>query len=202
MSFEFNAVSKVFKSSKFRSAAFGYFGHMWELYTFWAFVPVILASYQTNNPQTAINIPLLSFIIIGSGGIACTLSGHLAEKSSPAKVASNSLLLSFLCCLSSPIFFNLASLPLFLLFLLFWGAVVVADSPLLSTLVAQNTIPEKKGTALTIVNCIGYAITILSIQLTSLALLKLDSFFVYMILSIGPAIGLINLSKITISERV
>jgi peptidoglycan biosynthesis protein MviN/MurJ (putative lipid II flippase) len=88
-----------------------------------------------------------------------------------------------------------------LLFLLLWGAVVVADSPLLSTLVAQNTIPEKKGTALTIVNCIGYAITILSIQLTSLALSTLNSCFVYMILSIGPALALLNLSKIKVSEK-
>ena len=36
-----NAWLKNFKDTKFRSAAFGYFGHMWELYAFWAFVPVI-----------------------------------------------------------------------------------------------------------------------------------------------------------------
>ncbi len=199
--FKLNAVTNIFKAPRFRFAAFGYFGHMWELYTFWAFVPIILDSFQASHPETFFNIPLISFFIIGSGGIACAFSGHLAEKTSLAKVASSSLLLSLLCCLSFPIFFELASPLLFLLFLLFWGAVVVADSPLLSTLVAQNAVPEKRGTALTIVNCLGYAITILSIQITSLALETFNSCFVYMILSIGPALGLLNLSKIKISER-
>ena len=37
---------KVFKNRDFRSAAFGYFWHMWELYTFWAFIPVILITYM------------------------------------------------------------------------------------------------------------------------------------------------------------
>jgi hypothetical protein len=40
-------------------------------------------------------------------------------------------------------------------FLAFLGMVVVADSPLLSTLVAQNAPAEIKGTTLTIVNSIG-----------------------------------------------
>ncbi|MEL6561791.1 MAG: MFS transporter, partial [Bacteroidota bacterium] len=35
---DLSVVFKVFRNRKFRSAAFGYFGHMWELYAFWAFV--------------------------------------------------------------------------------------------------------------------------------------------------------------------
>ncbi|MBK5271413.1 MAG: MFS transporter, partial [Bacteroidia bacterium] len=38
--FQWNAFGKIFKSKKWRQAAFGYYGHMWELYTFWGFVPV------------------------------------------------------------------------------------------------------------------------------------------------------------------
>jgi len=37
---------KVFKHSKFKVAALGYFGHMWELYAFWAFVPLIIINYN------------------------------------------------------------------------------------------------------------------------------------------------------------
>ena len=41
---------------------------------------------------------------------------------------------------------------------------VIADSPMFATLVAQNAPVAQKGTALTIVNSIGFAITIVSIQ--------------------------------------
>ena len=50
--------------------------------------------------------------------------------------------------------------------------VVIADSPLFSTLVAYNAANTSKGTALTIVNSIGFAITILSIQI--LKVLNMD----------------------------
>src|SRR5690606_18956489 len=34
---------RAFRIPAFRSAAFGYFGHMWELYAFWALVPWLVA---------------------------------------------------------------------------------------------------------------------------------------------------------------
>jgi hypothetical protein len=37
------ALAVIFRSRGFRASAFGYFGHMWELYAFWAFVPMALA---------------------------------------------------------------------------------------------------------------------------------------------------------------
>jgi MFS family permease len=77
-------------------------------------------------------------------------------------------------------------------FLAFLGMVVVADSPLLSTLVAQNA-PEIKGTTLTIVNSIGFAITIISIQLISGLRTVTDTNTIYC-LAIGPIL-LLALSK-------
>lgn len=190
-----NAWLKNFKDTKFRSAAFGYFGHMWELYAFWAFVPVILSLYKENNLESTLNIPLWSFIIIGVGGLSCVVGGYLSSVFKTKKVAFTALLLSCLCCLISP-FILITNSEFFLLsFLVFWGMVVIADSPLFSTLVAQNAIPKYKGTALTIVNCIGFAITIISIQLLNYLHLKYNSSFLYMILAIGPILGLIALSR-------
>ncbi len=83
----------------------------------------------------------------------------------------------------------------FLLFLLFWGLVVIADSPLFSTMVAHSATPELKGTALTITNCIGFAITIISIQLLSFVIANGSDKYAYMLLAIGPIIGLVALSK-------
>jgi len=192
---DFSAFSRVFKHSDFSAAAFGYFGHMWELYAFWAFVPVILKHYFKLYPQSNLNIPVLSFIIIGIGGLACVIGGYLSLRIGAKKTAFSALLLSCICCLLSPFSFNIGSEILFIGFLMFWGMVVIADSPMFSTLVAQNAEAEIKGTALTIVNCIGFAITIISIQVLNSLQNLMDPSFIYIILAIGPLFGLFGLKK-------
>ena len=184
---------KVFKNRAFRKASFGYFGHMWELYTFWAFVPILLKTYSDMYVKVQFNIPLLSFFIIGIGSISCVLGSYLAAKFGTKRTAFSLLLLSCICCLVSPLFFLVSNGTIFLLFLLFWGMVVIADSPLFSTLVAQNAPETDKGTAITIVNCIGFSITILSIQLISTLFHSTSSTFVFLILAFGPILGLISL---------
>ena len=185
----------IFKNLNFRKAAFGYFGHMWELYTFWTFVPILLKIYEDLHPDVSFNISLLSFVIIGSGSLACVLGGYLSEKYGPKNIAYLALFFSCICCLISPLMFQLTNQNLFITFLLFWGMVVVADSPLFSTLVAQNVDSKNKGTALTIVNCIGFAITIVSIQLISNFKDSTDSNAIFMLLAIGPILGLLTFSK-------
>ena len=189
----FSAFFEVFQNQKFRNAAFGYFGHAWELYAFWAFVPIMLKTYSTMHPEAEFNIALWSFLIIGIGGLACVLSGYLAQIFDTKKIAFLALLLSCVCCLVSPFVFMIASESLFIGFLLFWGMVVIADSPLFSTLVAQNVSAEMKGTALTIVNCIGFSITIISIQLLTMLQDSINPLYIYTLLALGPILGLIVL---------
>jgi MFS family permease len=191
----FTAFIAGFKKRNFRAAAFGYFGHMWELYTFWAFVPVILLTFKNANPLIELNIPLLSFLIIGVGSLACVFSGYASQYFGVKRTATISLLLSGLCCVASPIFLSSSSSLLLIVFLFFWGIVVIADSPLFSTLVAQSAQQESKGTSLTIVNCIGFSITIISIQFINLLTLYIKPQFIYMVLAIGPLMGLIALVR-------
>jgi predicted MFS family arabinose efflux permease len=187
------AISSVFKNRQFRSAAFGYFGHMWELYAFWAFVPILLASYKTMHPQASFNIPLLSFVIIGLGGPACVAVGYIAQLAGARKTASTALFLSGVCCLFSPLAFYINNPAFFIVFLLFWGMVVIADSPLFSTLVAQHAPAAQRGSAITIVNCIGFSITIVSIQLLQILHSSASPQFIYVFLAIGPLMGLYTL---------
>jgi len=188
---ELSAFFNVFRNRDFRSAAIGYFGHMWELYAFWAFVPVILMTYNTIHPQSDLNIPLWSFFIIGIGGLACVLGGYLSQTKGTNQTAYTALLLSGICCIISPWMFSVEFESLFIAFLLIWGMTVVADSPLFSTLVAQNASNEFKGTALTIVNSIGFAITIISIQTISEIREEVDPTYLYVVLALGPILGLI-----------
>jgi len=183
-----------FGNKNFRAAAFGYFGHMWELYTFWAFVPVMLSANK-NYFHNAIDVPLLSFVIIAGGALACVAGGLLSQHYGAKKIAALALSLSCMCCLLSPFFLFTASVPLLTGFLFFWGLVVIADSPLFSTLVAQNVVSQARGTSLTIVNCIGFFITIISIQCIKLLSQTIDARYLYMLLAIGPLLGLVALLK-------
>jgi MFS family permease len=186
---------QVFKNVNFRKAAFGYFGHMWELYTFWTFVPIILMMYQKLHSDIDFNIPALSFTIIAVGSFSCVLAGYISQKLGIKRTAFSFLALSCFCCIISPLMFHLQSSNLFIAFLIFWGMVVIADSPLFSTLVAQNAPLKDKGTALTIVNCIGFSVTIISIQLITALQLSSNSIYIFMILGIGPILGLIGLQR-------
>lgn len=190
--FDVRAMFKVFRKAEFRSAAFGYFGHMWELYAFWAFVPVIIKVYQDNVPESELPLSLLSFIIIGIGGVACMIGGYISERKGTKRTAFFALLISGLCCVLSPFLFSLP-ISLFLIFLLIWGMTVVADSPLFSTLVAFHAPVATRGTALTIVNSLGFAISIVSIQLLTGLMETMDPLYLYLVLGIGPLFGLISL---------
>ncbi len=192
---DLSASLKIFTNPPFRKAALGYFGHMWELYTFWAFVPALLIFYHQQNGIVQANTPLLSFIIIGIGSLACVAAGYASQKVGAQTTASYALIASASCCLLSPMFIVWANAPVFYGFLIFWGFVVIADSPMLSTLVAKNAIPELKGTALTIVNCIGFAITIVSIQLLSFLETSIPMQFLFILLVLGPIAGLVALIK-------
>ncbi|XCF06185.1 MFS transporter [Tamlana crocina] len=184
----------IFRNKPFRSAAFGYFGHMWELYTFWAFVPLVLKFYNSQF-KNDLDVSFWAFFIIGIGSLGCVLGGFLSEKFNAKIISITALSLSGFCCLVSPFIFSAASNTLLIAVLLFWGVAVIIDSPLLSTLIAQNASPDKKGTALTIVNCMGYCITIVSIQLTTVFLESYTFIYIFSILAIGPVFGVVSLVK-------
>ena len=192
--FDPQALLRVFRNKPFRAAAFGYFGHMWELYTFWAFVPLMLLHYTSMHADKELPVSLLSFGIIAIGSLSCVAGGYLSIRWSSQRVAFWALLLSFCCCLLSPLMFQLP-LPFFGAFLFFWGIVVIADSPQFSALVAQNAPKEATGTALTIVNCLGFSITIISIQVVSLLNQWLATAWVFVFLALGPLLGLYALQK-------
>lgn len=186
--FEWSAVKRVFKVKEFRSAAFGYFGHMWELYALWTFIPFILANYSQRNDYE-FNIPLISFLIIGSGALGCVIGGLISNKMGSAKVAYMFLLTSGICCLLSIFLIELPFL-LFISMLLIWGFTVVADSPQFSTLNALTSPPQLVGTGLTIVTSIGFSISILSIELLNILKEYTDPRWIFLVLIPGPVFGL------------
>ena len=167
---------------------------MWELYTYYALIPLILIYYLKLNPAE-LNISFWSFIIIASGSIGCIVGGVISKKTGSAKVAFVQLALSGFCCLISPIMFN-TSAPIFLTFLIIWGIVVMGDSPQYSAIIALSAPKELVGSGLTLVNSIGFAITILSLWFVYQFLDMIDISYALMILALGPILGLISMKKL------
>ncbi|WP_262490657.1 MFS transporter [Hymenobacter amundsenii] len=126
----------------------------------------------------------------GGGGVRGRGAAWPSRRGARA-VAAGALVLSGACCLLSPLVLGGAG-PWWLgpAFLGFWGLVVVADSPLLSTLVAQQAPPASRGTALTLVTCLGFALTIASLQFTSWLATHVPAPYVYLPLALGPLLGL------------
>lgn len=192
--FKPGTISSLFQDRNFRASAFGYFGHMWELYTFWAFVPVILMTYQTGYGDLSGSVSLLSFMIIGIGSIGCAVGGHFAIRKSSQFVTKVSLYISGLFCLMIPFLFHLDEV-LFLSLLVIWGIFVVSDSPQFSTMVARSSDKDYVATGLTIVNSIGFATTIISLQLLNILWVQFQSPFVFLALLPGPVLGLIAIYR-------
>lgn len=176
---------QVLAEPQTRAAALGYWGHMWELYAFWAVVPVLVTA--TGIVGTAVSG--WSFLIIGIGFLGCGLGGLISLRTGSASVARGMLATSGALCILSPLLLRAPSY-VALAGLLIWGFAVVGDSPQFSTLVAHSVAKERVGTALTLINSVGFAITIPAIELLSRVSLAWSPVWAMLILAPGPLFGL------------
>ncbi|HEV7351240.1 MFS transporter [Telluribacter sp.] len=180
-------IREVFKVPALRRYAFGYFGHMFELYTFWAFVPLLLASY-TQLTGRALDVPLWSFGVIAAGSLGCVLTGELSGRWGSHRTAWVALAVSAGCC-GLVLWLDLLPLVVLGAYLLVWGMSATGDSPQFSTLVAQHAPAEYRATALTIVTSIGFFITIPSLYLVQW-LFGLVGYQALVVLALGGVFGL------------
>ncbi|HEV8189755.1 MAG TPA: MFS transporter, partial [Pyrinomonadaceae bacterium] len=190
--FDLSQIVRVFGNRGVRLASFGYFGHMWELYAMWIWIPVMIrASVASLNgdPRLA---EVGSFIVIGAGAIGCVVAGLIADRVGRTLVTSWAMAISGTCCLVIGFLFGGNPIVL-LLVAAIWGATVVADSAQFSSCVTELGDPQYIGTALTVQMCIGFLLTNISIELVP----KISDWrYAFIILAPGPVFGVVSMLRL------
>lgn len=186
--FDIRQVGKVFRNRGVRLANFGYFGHMWELYAMWTWVPVMMRASLAARGSPPALAETLSFLVIGSGAAGCVLAGLAADRVGRTVVTSWAMGLSGSCCLAVGFLFGSPPAALAAVAIL-WGATVVADSAQFSACVTELGDPRYMGTALTIQTCLGFLLTVGSIQLIPILVKAVGWRWAFAALAPGPALG-------------
>jgi MFS family permease len=190
--FRARAIAVAWTNRKVRLAIAGYLGHMWELYAMWAWIGVAAAtSYGMTMPaaDAGYYAKLTAFLAIGSGGVICVFAGIAADRIGKAQTAIIAMAISGTCALLAAATFGGPAWITFAIVLV-WGMAIIPDSAQFSALVADASPPELAGSLMTFQTALGFALTIITVQMTPLLAATFGWPFLLAALAIGPALGI------------
>ncbi|HEX9545618.1 MAG TPA: MFS transporter [Pyrinomonadaceae bacterium] len=193
--FDWKQVGKVFRNRGVRLANLGYFGHMWELYAMWTWIPFMIRASLSSRKSDPSLAEVASFLVIGCGALGCVAAGLIADRVGRTIVTSWAMAISGSCCLIIGLLFG-ANPILLLIVAAIWGASVVADSAQFSACVTELGDPQYMGTALTIQTCLGFLLTTISIELIPRFVNLVGWRYAFVILAPGPLFGVISMLRL------
>jgi len=192
-----------FRAVRPRLVNLGYLGHMWELYALWAWASAWLtASRAVHDPGLpAARIALLALVAFGVCGAAgCVLGGWAAGRVGRAPVATAAVALSGGCCLLSPWAWSWPT-PALAAFVCVWGAAVIADSAMFSTLLSEVADRRWVGTALTVQTATGFLLTTVTISALPYLADAVTWRWTLLLLAAGPVVSVAALRRLRSLDR-
>jgi len=198
--FDLGAIPRMLRDRPTMLANGGYFGHMWELYAVWTWIPAYLAaSIAANGGGQPVELAsALAFGTIAVGGGGAVLAGYGADRIGRTTVTSLSMVVSGVACLAAGVVFG-RSLVVVVPFVLVWGFAIVADSAQFSAAVSEVAEESYVGTALTLQTAIGYLLTTISIQLVPMLVDAVGWQWAFAPLAVGPLVGVVSMLRLRAS---
>lgn len=190
--FDRHAIRRIFANRGARLATFGYLGHMWELYAMWTWIAVLAtASYAAAGVGNAAGLgSITAFATIASGTAGCVLAGWFADRIGRARIAVWALWTSSACAALTAVVYGTAPAVFFAVAIV-WGFAIVADSAQFSALVSEYAPREHVGTALTLQTCLGFLLTMLTIEALPLVAEAVGWRWASLALVPGPLLGIL-----------
>jgi len=198
--FSWGLVRTVFERREWRLATGGYLGHMFELYSFWTWIPLFIAASVTAEGVAASHrvdarVSLIAFGTIAIGGLGCVWGGLAADRRGRERLVMLAMALSGSCALLIPFAFG-RSLWILAPLAWAWGFFVIADSAQFSALVTESVPSHAVGTALTVQTSVGFLLTMVSIQLIPPLVAIVGWRWVFPVLAIGPTLGIAAIRRL------
>ncbi len=198
--FRWQQLGIVVRNGGVRLATYGYLGHMWELYAMWTWTAAFLAASAVAYGRSYGSIPLITFAVIGVGGLGSWWAGSLADRLGRTRVAGGAMAVSGTCAALTPIVFGMAPwvvVPVMLV----WGLTVVADSAQFSTMVTETAEDAVRGTALTLQTAVGFLLTLVTIRWVPAIAESVSWRWAFPVLAVGPALGVLAMVKLARSPH-
>ena len=186
-----------FRAVRSRLVNLAYLGHMWELYALWAWAATWMTSSRAAHAPglPAGRIALLALIGLGVCGAAgCVAAGWTAGRWGRAPVAAAAVAASGSCCLLSP-WAHTWPTAAFAVFVCVWGATVIADSAMFSTLLSEVSDRRWVGTALTVQTATGFLLTTVTISALPYLADLVGWRWTLLVLAGGPAVSVAALRR-------
>jgi MFS family permease len=193
---DLSQIGQIVRNRPLRLANLGYLGHMWELYSMWGWIAVILAAstqWSRSAAETA------TALVIAVGAIGCLWAGVASDRlqnsasemlriGGRASVTVIAMIVSSACCLLAALVFHF---PLLLLAVaIIWGIAVIADSAQFSAIISEVAHKSYIGTALTLQTALGFLLTAFVIRLMAAIATAFGWRIALASMALGPVLGI------------